>query len=140
MDFGRLFPYLCFFLQLQAAEKETKRLQMKVKNLESQLLLDKKINEAKEECNQIRRTSVMAASNFSLQQRLNDNRVSPVHPRAISERGALLSPVNGSLLSNNSSLFNTPLKQTIPEKSEQDGVITQRVDSRAVKSRTCVVM
>jgi len=129
---------------------EQKKLQGKVKNLESQLMLDKKITQAKEDCNQIRRASVIAIGQLSPQRLAADMRSTSLNHKPLSASNSLRSISPGSSLepdvflngknkrklseaieSSNSDIVNNNKNQQVTEK---------RVDSRSIKSRTCVVM
>ncbi len=122
-------------------ETENKRLQTKIKNLESQLLLDKKINEAREECSYVRRTSVMTMGNTTGHRLSGAVQSSALSIRPISGKTPQLrAPMNGSTLSNDSAFFNNAIKRKLTEETVEEHSTTQRVDSRSVKSRTCIVM
>eukprot|EP00112_Aurelia_sp_Birch-Aquarium-sp1_P012595 Seg265.1 transcript_id=Seg265.1/GoldUCD/mRNA.D3Y31 product="hypothetical protein" protein_id=Seg265.1/GoldUCD/D3Y31 len=133
--------------KLQNVETDNKKLHAKVKNLETQLALDRKISEARMDCDHARRTSVMAVGSLSSQRfSTNDLRSPPLTPRSLSGRRSLRPPMNGSLISNNNTFLNNATKRKISEATEISSVTdqtmntTQRTDSKSVKSRTCVVM
>ena len=118
-----------------------------MKNLETQLALDRKITEARMDCDHARRTSVMAMGNLSSQRfSTSDLRSPPVTPRSLSGRPSLRPPMNGSLISNSNTFLNNTTKRKISEATESNSDRDQRVtttlrtDSKSVKSRTCVVM
>lgn len=124
-------------------------MQGKVKNLESQLLLDKKINQAKEDCNQVRRTSVMALGSLASQRFSVDFRSPSLNHKTLTASNSLRPLSQGSELfvngtnrsrisdnigSSNSDIKNDNNNELVPK------VTDKRVDTRSVKSRTCIVM
>ena len=124
-----------------------------MKNLESQFLLDKRISQAKEDCNQIRRASVMAMGPLSPQRFVGDFSSPSSSHRQLSGSNSLRAVSPGSLLEPD--VFrNGTSKHKIPEtmgsnntstikltRSDNGAEVTEkRTDSRSVKSRTCVVM
>ena len=117
------------------------------------MLLDQRINQAKEDCNQIRRTSVMAlgslaSQRFSVEFRsptLNHkplsgtNSLRPLSPGRVQGSDLFLNEkdkgrINEAAESSSSDIKSDDGKRLIPEVTET------RVDSRSVKSRTCIVM
>eukprot|EP00794_Sanderia_malayensis_P020310 gene20310-22309_t len=129
--------------KLETVETENKRLHTKVKNLESQLLLDKKINEAREGCDYVRRKSILTTSlGNNSPHRILHGLASQNGSRQIPGRSLKLPPLsNGSTISNDSSFFNTSMNRTANNEistENQEGLHSK--DSKSVKSKTCIVM
>ena len=114
--------------------------------MESQLLVDKKINEAKEECNNVRRTSVMQMGSLASQRFNSEIRSPPANHKPLSARNSQLKPpMQGSALGSDlflNSSFKRKISEATETSSDSDRIsnTTTRVDSRTVKSRTCIVM
>ena len=140
-------------LQVNSLQLEQKKLQGKIKSLESQLSLDKKISQAKEDCNQIRRSSVMAMGSLASQRFAVDFRSPTLNHKPLSGTSSLRPLSQGSALGSDMFLNGTN-KRKISETTESSSsdirndtnkervanVTDSRVDSRSVKSRTCIVM
>ncbi|XP_065066660.1 putative leucine-rich repeat-containing protein DDB_G0290503 isoform X2 [Rhopilema esculentum] len=132
--------------ELNKLKTDHKKLQGKVKSLESQLLVDKKINEAKEDCNNVRRTSVMQMGSLASQRFNSEIRSPPANHKPLSARNSQLRPpMQGSALGSDlflNSSFKRKISEATETSSDSDRIsnTTTRVDSRTVKSRTCVVM
>lgn len=123
-------------MQVNSLLVEQKKLQGKVKNLESQLLLDKRITQAKEDCNQIRRASVMVMGSLTSQRLGADIRSPSLNHKPLSGSNSLRPISPGSALESDI-FFNGTNNNKIENGTE---VTDKRTDSRSVKSRTCIVM